>query len=299
MSHLPFTIAAYILNSVAVLVDKFLLTTKVPDPLIYIFYFSFFSLMAFFLLPFTNTPSSEVWAVASLSTLLWTMGAYLMYKAFQIGLISRVVPIIGVLVPVFLLIYASTSSTITPGQFLAVVVLILGLVSLTLFDWGNKVVQKNELILELLSSLLFALSYIVLKQAYQKEDFLTVLVYSRFILIPVGVIILLVPTLRRRVLTGGGGPKLNLLSKTGIVFLLGGLAGGLAEILITFSISLANPALVNSLQGVQYAFLFIASLFLGIKFPNVYQETIKNGFNLISKILGILLVGVGLYLLSK
>lgn len=298
MSHLPFAITAYLLNALAVLVDKFLLTKRIPDPLIYIFYFSIFSLLAFLLLPLTHPPSLSVWALASLSTLLWTLAAYLMYQAFQIGLISRVVPLIGVLVPIFLLIPAALTSAISQDQSISVMVLILGLVFLTLPDWRGKQVQSREMMLIFLASLLFALSYLVLKQAYSKEQFLTVLVYSRFVLIPVGLVILAVPSLKKRVLTGGGGPKLSLLSKTGLIFLAGGVAGGLSEILLTFSISLANPALVNSLQGIQYGFLFIASLLLAKKFPAIYKETIKNTASLISKILGLLLVSLGLYLLA-
>jgi len=302
MNHLPFTILAYLLNAAAVTVDKFLLTRKVPDPLIYIFYFSVFSLLVLPLLPFTNMPSTSTWILASISTLFWTTGAYLMFKAFQIGSVTRIVPVIGVVTPLILLIQASFSATITTSQFLSIVVLLSGLILLIIPDLSGKF-SKKELTLEILASLFFAISYLFLREAYLRQDFLTVLVYSRLILIPLGLIILLIPNLRARVLTGGGPaspagrPKLNLLSKTGFIFILGQVAGGSSELLLTFSISLATPALVNSLQGVQFGFLFLCSLVLAKKFPDVYQESLKKA-HLIYKISGLALVGIGLYFLT-
>jgi hypothetical protein len=81
------------------------------------------------------------------------------------------------------------------------------------------------------------------------------------------------------------------------LFIFGSVAGASSELLITFSVSLATPALVNSLQGSQYLFLFIASLFLGKKFPEIFKEKhthLKTTF----KILGILCIALGLYILA-
>ncbi|MBU1000369.1 hypothetical protein KKE78_03175, partial [Patescibacteria group bacterium] len=95
MSHIPFTLTAYLFNAFSVLANKFLLNKTIPDPLIYVFYISLASLLAVFCLPFTKIPSFEVFLIASLSTMLWTLGAYFMFKALKIGQVSRVIPIIG------------------------------------------------------------------------------------------------------------------------------------------------------------------------------------------------------------
>lgn len=295
MSHLPFTILAYLLNSVAVTIDKFLLTKHFPDPLVYVFYFSVFSLVALFLLPFTTPPSIQTFAMASISTLLWTTGAYFMFKAVQKGQVSRVIPIIGTLTPLLLLIHAAFFGNVTQTQFLAAGILIFGLLFLTLSDLKGRP-SKQELILEFFAATLFAVSYLILHEAYKMDYFLTVLVYSRFILLPVGALILIIPKLRRIVLAQNG-PKINFLSKTGALFLIGQMAGGTSEILLTFSIALATPALVNSLQGVQYGFLFLFSIILAKIFPDVYHEKYTR-LVLSQKILGIGMIGTGLYLLA-
>ncbi|KKQ16112.1 MAG: hypothetical protein US28_C0005G0027 [Candidatus Daviesbacteria bacterium GW2011_GWA1_36_8] len=295
MSHLPFTILAYFLNGIAVTVDKFLLVKHIPNPLIYIFYYSLVSCVILLATPFTKFPSFEVLFLASISTLLWTTGAYLMFRALQIGVLSRVIPIIGTLIPLFLLIDSSINGTINLNETWAVLFFIFGLISLTIFDWKGKI-SLSEVVLEVGSALFFAISYIILRQAYLQENFLTVFVWSRPILIPVGIIILLVPKLRRIVLAKEG-PRLKFFSKAGALFAIGQVSGGTSELLLTFSISLATPALVNSLQGTQYIFLFILSLFLAKKFPEIYKENLSRVV-IIFKILGIFCIGAGLYILA-
>jgi glucose uptake protein GlcU len=297
MNYLPFVLLAYFFNGIAVLIDKFLLTAKIKDPLVYIFYISLFSFLLVLLLPFTHVPSLFVFVLASISTIIWTSGLYFMYKALQVGLVSRVIPIIGVLIPTFLVVDAVFTKSVTQMELFAIFVLILGLVFLTVFEWRGHI-RRHELAFEFTSALLFAISYIILRQAFLMDDFLTVLIWSRLIFIPLAIVMLLIPVSRRIIFVKDeDGPKFSLKSKAGLLFMFGSAAGGSSELLITFSVSLATPALVNSLQGSQYLFLFIASLFLGKKFPEIFKEKhthLKTTF----KILGILCIAVGLYILA-
>ena len=296
MTYLPFALLAYFFNGVAVLIDKFLLTAKIKDPLVYIFYISLFSFAMVLLLPLTHIPKLEVFVVASISTVIWTSGLYFMYKALRVGLVSRVVPVIGVLIPMFLMVEAVFTKSINQAEFAAIIILILGLIFLTIFEWRGHI-RKHEIAFELISAFLFAVSYLILRQAFLMDSFLTVLVWSRMILMPLAFIILLVPAGRKLVLVKDEGLKFSLKSKPGLLFLLGQASGGSSELLITLSVSLATPALVNSLQGSQYLFLFIASLFLGKKFPEIFKEQhtpLKTAF----KILGIICIALGLYILA-
>lgn len=295
MSHIPFTISAYLFNAFSVLANKFLLNKTIPDPLIYVFYISLVSFLAVLTIPFTKAPTLEVFGVASLSTVLWTLGAYFMFKALKIGQVSRVIPIIGTIIPLILLGFASGTNAISENQIWAVLILIGGMVFLTLTQWQGKL-NMLEIIFEALSASGFAVSYIVLRQAYLQLDFFSVLVWSRLILLPFALFVLLIPTLRRKIITSKG-LKINFLSLEGLVFLGGQVSGAISEFLLLFSISLANPALVNSLQGAQYVFIFIFALILSKKYPTIFSE--KYTFlNLTTKIIGIGLIGIGLYLLA-
>jgi uncharacterized membrane protein len=134
MSYLPFALLAYLFNGIAVLIDKFLLTAKIKDPLIYIFYISLFSFAILLLLPLTHIPSLFVFILASISTVIWTSGLYFMYKALRVGLVSRVIPIIGVLIPIFLMVVAIFTKSINNSEIIAIIILVLGLVFLTIFE---------------------------------------------------------------------------------------------------------------------------------------------------------------------
>lgn len=295
MNHLPFTLTAYFFNALAVLSSKFLLNKAIPDPLIYVFYISLFSLPAILAIPFTNIPSLQVFFMASVSTLFWTTGAYFMYKALKVGLVSRVIPIIGTTVPLILLIFASGTNVLTLLQTMAVLTLILGMVVLTLPDWGGKF-SKKELFFELMSAICFALAYVILRQAYLQLDFFSVIVWSRLVLLPLTLSVLLIPNFRRKIITSNR-LKINFLSGAGMIFLGGQLSGVLSELLLLFSISLANPALVNSLQGTQYVFLLFFALVLSKKLPAVFQEK-YTPLILILKLSGIGLISAGVYFLS-
>lgn len=294
MNHLPFTLLAYFFNALSVLSSKFMLNKTIPNPLIYIFYISLISLLGILAIPFTKIPNLETFILASSSTLIWTLGAYFMYKALKIGQVSRVIPIIGTLIPVILLIFASGTNAVTIYQIQAIIILIIGMIVLTVSDWKGRF-NKKEILFEILSATFFAVSYIILRQAYLHLDFFSVLVWSRLILLPVGIILLAIPGLRRQIITSSG-PKINFFSKTGLIFLGGQTSGAISEFLLLFSISLANPALVNSLQGTQYVFLLIFALILSVKYPAIFEEKYTL-LILFSKICGIGLIGLGLYLL--
>lgn len=297
MSHIPITVVAYLLNGVGVLIDKALLTNHIKNPLTMIFYMSAFSALALLAVPFLPVPSFLVFVLASASTIIWTSGLYFYLHATKIGQPSRVVPIIGSLIPIFLIVYYGfVDREITQTQMIAALILVLGMGSLALSGlkghWSSK-----EIVFEIISAFLFAISYIILKEAYTLGDnFLMVLVWSRTILIPVGLVILVIPALKRIALVKDN-QTINFRSRVGALFLVGQGAGGISELLLTYSISLANPALVNSLQGTQYVFLFIANIFLSKKYPKIFEEKL-NLVNVTSKIIGIALIGIGLYLLA-
>lgn len=287
MNHIPFTITAYLFNALAVTANKFLLNKAIPDPLIYVFFISLVSILAILALPLTKVPTLDIFLIASVSTIFWTTGAYFMFAALKIAAVSRVIPIIGTLIPLILLISASLTNSVSQNQVVAVVILLIGMIFLTRSDLQGKL-GKKEIIFEILSAMTFALSYIILRQAYLKLDFFSTIVWSRLILLPLCLFMLLVPHIRKKIITSKGS-TINFFSKDGLIFLGGQAAGIISELLLLFSISLANPALVNSLQGTQYIFLLIFGL---VFFKEKYTSA-----SLISKITGIAAIGIGLYLL--
>jgi len=287
MSHLPFTLLAYFLNSISVTVNKILLKKDIPDPFAYIFYISIFSLILLPAIIFTQVLSLTVFTQASISTLSWITGAYFMFKALKTGQVSRVIPVIGTILTLILFFEAARTSSISLNQTWAIFFLVMGLIFITLIDWKGKF-SKKEILYETISACFFAISYILLRKAYLQAPFFSVLVQSRLILIPLILFILSLPSLRKKVIIKPAISK-NSFSKTGLIFLAGQVSGGASELLLLFSISLANPALVNSLQGTQYIFLLVFGLFLKEKYTKLA---------LFFKLVGIIFIAMGLYVLT-
>lgn len=297
MSHLPFTLTAYFFNAAAVLVDKILLKRNIGHPLTYVFYISAASLLSMVVVFFAPLPTLTGLILASISTLLWTTGAYFMFAALKDGQVSRVIPVINTLVPIFLLVAGLSTASLTQNQALAVSLLILGILSITLPYWRGEFTYQ-EIKLEFLSAIFFTVSYLVLHQAYLQSNFLAILGWSRLVLIPLLLIFVLLPQCRKLIFASKEGqPHFKLLSKVGLLFAGGQVAGGTSEFLITYSISLANPALVNSLLGVQYVFLFIGSLLLARKYPQIFNEKFTF-LNITGKVAGFALLAGGLYLIA-
>jgi hypothetical protein len=204
-----------------------------------------------------------------------------------------------VLTPLFLLLYSFFTGIIALNEIWAVLLLVIGLLFLVARDLKGTITLR-EALFEIFASLFFAASYTLLHEAYAQSNFLTVFIWAKLVLIPVGIIILSIPKTRHIVLAKNheqAHRKPFWKSKVGMLFLFGQACGGGAEMLLSYSISLATPALVNSLQGLQYVFLFIFGLLLSKKFPKVYGEKYSVSI-IIIKIIGIAIIATGLFTLA-
>ena len=93
--------------------------------------------------------------------------------------------------------------------------------------------------------------------------------------------------------------KLKTNEKTSLLFICFQASGGLAGILQSFAISLApisSLAIMNSLRGVQYIFLFLITLFFSFFFPKILKEDISKK-SIIQKTIAIIFIVAGLAVL--
>jgi drug/metabolite transporter (DMT)-like permease len=91
--------------------------------------------------------------------------------------------------------------------------------------------------------------------------------------------------------------KIKFTKKTGAIFLFGQACGGISFFLINYAFSLNSVTLVHALQGVQYIVLFLIIIILSKKFPKVLEEKLTPNV-LGQKIIAIILIGIGLYVLT-
>lgn len=290
------TILAYLLNSISLTIDKFLLSKSIPNPISYVFYINAIGLISLLLLPFTKIPSLYQFFLFSSTTIIWSLAAFFMFQAIKTGFVARVVPMIGVVTSLLLLFQQTMDQSIGTNQTIAVCILILGLILITASDLRKKIIFK-EISLEILSGFLFALFYIVLKISYIDSDFLSVLVWSKIIIIPTVLIIFLVPLLKRKIIGTSGEGEIKLNSLSGIIFSAGQIIGGLSGFFIYMAVAFSNPAFVSSMQGIQYVFLFLFTILLTRKFPSIFHLE-ATFLNISTKMAGIILIFSGLFLLS-
>jgi drug/metabolite transporter (DMT)-like permease len=319
---LAIALTSYLINAGVYVGDKFLLSKKVHSSIAYAFYVGIWSFLNIFLLVADPwLPNWQQLGVDLAAGLIFLATLIFWYKALHQSEATRVVPIVGALIPVFSygLGFIFLHEQLTERELLAFLILIIGgvLVSVkhtkfyelqtvanrvrTVF--GNALggihaeyrPTRRLIINSIISAFFFAAFYVLIKYVYSTQPFVGGFVWSRMGSF-IGVhLMLLVPAWRKLIFEkhiGESSKPKNLV----LFFSIRGLAA-FAFILLNRAVSMGNVAVTNALQGSQYIFLFFMVLFLSSKYPKVLKEEL-SGEVLFQKIIGAVLVGIGMYMLA-
>ncbi|MDO8638968.1 MAG: hypothetical protein Q7R43_05305, partial [Candidatus Daviesbacteria bacterium] len=184
------------------------------------------------------------------------------------------------------------------SQYLAFSILMAGTLVLTANLWRRKLQFSKKLLWIISSGFFFALSYILIRESFLYSNFLNGFIISR-IAAALFVLTFLIPKSVRSQVISFKKSEHGITSKNTLILMVAGqLMGGLSVTMITFGVSLASPALVNSLFGVQYLVILIASFLLAKKHPQLLDEDL-NKKTIFQKIIGAVIISIGLYLLAK
>ena len=314
------TITAYFINAGVYVADKFLLSKKIHSSITYAFYVGIWSIFNFALLVFDPwTPGLRELLIDLLAGMIFLATLIFWYKALHQSEATRVVPIVGALIPIFSFLFSFIflGETLGERQLLAFFILIMGgiLISVkqTRFYAVREVANRfkdifgdtlggihatyrptRRLIMNsITSALFFAGYYVLIKYIYMHQPFIGAFVWSRLGSFLGVLLILFVPDWRKNIFEYQRGAK----SPKNLSFFFGvRLFAAMAFIMLNWAISLGNVALINSLQGVQYLFLIILVFVLSTHYPKYLREELGGGV-LLQKIIGATLVGTGLYML--
>ena len=300
MLWLTVAISAYLILAIVFLVDKYLLAGPIPNPKVYAFFVGLLGIFVLILLPFVDfkIPAIEQIFLSLSAGIIFIWALFWFYRGLQLFEASRIVPAIGGLVPIFtfLLVYISSfgKEILSFWEGTAFLLLILGSVIITLEK--EKFINLPSLKISFLAAFLFSLSFVMSKYVYLAQPFWSGYIWIRIGGFLMALVFLFLPEVRRELLK----TKTNLPKKTAAIF-LGNQAGGAgANVLQNWAIALAPlayVAIVNALQGVQYAFLLIFTIFLSLKLPQILKEEISKEI-LLQKLLAILCIGGGLTILA-
>jgi drug/metabolite transporter (DMT)-like permease len=329
MSWLSIVIIAYFINAVVAVIDKSLLVRRIPDPLVYAFYVGFLSIFALALPYLSCLPIffSGSFACGGLSWpgfpnflidigagLIFLLALFLFYSALKTGEVSRVVPVVGGLTPVFILLlsFLFLGERLNFWQAGAFVFLVTGGIVVSLEkDMGIEVgrIRKKKFFgawkMSLAAALVLAIFYICAKSIYSHQEFISGFVWSRMGSFLGSVALLLFIKNRRAVfgaarnleLSVGQPAKLRLALLVGSLVVFNKVLAGAAFVLLNYAISLGNVALVNAAQGTQYVFLLGLTFVVAAKKPHILEE---NMTHLIfwQKLFAVLLIAAGLMILA-
>ena len=291
------------MNALAFLMDKFLLSSKrIPSPFVYAFFIGGLGILALVLIPFgVVIPSSAEIIRALVAGATFIIALVFFFAGLKENEASRVVPLTGAFVPgfTFVLAYVFLAERLGQTDILAFVALVIGGVLITIepaSSAGRHHGRGRALgyAYAVIAAFIFAVSFVITKQVYLEQEFISGFVWSRVGGFLMALSFLLIPSARHGILHQ---PRQKGSAKTAALFFTGQVAGALGFVFVNYAISLASVSLVNAMQGVQYAFLLLMVIMLSKKFPRVLSERL-TGTVLVQKIAAIILISAGIGLIA-
>jgi uncharacterized membrane protein len=286
---LSLALIAYLFNSVAFIIDKYLLTAVIPRPFGYAFWVAVLSLAVVVFIPFgVHLQDLSYLTIAFISGGTFFMALIYLYRAIRkssVSVASTQVSVMSVAFAYFLSIFLLGDSFMV-RDLIAFGVVALGI---TLLGKTGQHVWREAFI----GGLLFGISLVTLKMSFDLSNFINGFFWTRMGFIGAALITLPFPIARKEIFHSYKGSQLT--SK--FLFVLGKIIAGLGFLFLDLAIQLGNVALVNALLGSQFVFIFILSLMLGGKVPAVAEDTALP--TLVRKFSGIILVIIGLTQLFK
>jgi len=301
MNWMEVALIAYIFIGIQTILDKFLISSnRIAHPAIYTFYSGILSLPILLLAPlgFHGIGGVEFfWNI--FSGALFAYGILFMFFALRKNEASRVVPIVGAVVPVvtFVLSFFVLGSVLKSQQISGVILLIIGgfLIS---FEVSNKKKRKlfSGFYLSILSGIFFGIAFIIFKKLYLADNFFNVFLWTRIGLFAGAMTLFLVPDWRKIIvnslLHAKKSPKRDY--QTGFLFVGNKILGGVGSILLQRAISIGEVTIVNALVSIEYAFIFLVGIFLSLRWPDIFHEK-RNGREIMEKVLAIAIITAGIF----
>ncbi len=306
MDWILIAISAYLILALVNLADKFLLENLVSSTKTYTFLVGVLGAAVIVLAPWFLEWPGVFWLLVNLVTgALFPVALLLLYRSLKIGDVSKIIPLIGGLVPIFTIGLALLflGETFSPRQWLALFFLLFGTVLLAWLPnghslwtkaliWFGLVKQKNliALITAASASLIFAVFFVATKYIYLNQSFLSAFIWVRLGTLLFVSFLLFPGQIRKEIFTG----LKSLKQKKSILFFANQGVAAVGFLLQNYAVFLGSVAVVNALQGVQYAFLLILGGLISVFFPKLLHEDISKGI-IIQKIIAISLISIGLY----
>jgi len=297
MLWLTAIIFSYLFFALASLGDKIVLAGP-SKPKSYTFFVGLLSLVSVVIIPFVDFsfPSGIGLGYIILEAIVYVAGLYAMFYALDKFDVSKVISVIGATQPVVIALLSVLYwgyQEIKGNEVLAFIILLTGSVLISIDK--NLKIDRKALAMSLITAVLFSLDFIFTKFVYMEMSFWQGFIWMRIFSFIFVLVFLLDKGFRKELKEDNSGFG----KKTGLLFITAQIFGGLANILQSLAISLVPItylAIMNSMKGLQYVFLFILVVLFSVFLPKVLKEELSKRI-IIQKIISILLIGLGLAIL--
>ncbi len=299
------TVSAYLFGALANILDKFLLGSKrFSSAPVYAFYVGVFSLWALFFAPFgLRVPSLSGLTICFGSGIIFLLGILLLYFAIGKAQASRVVPVVGAVLPLatFLISLPLQAEKLSTVQFLGILLLIFGGLLIS-FDLPLQLGKKkffSGFSFAIGAGILLAISYVAFKNLSASENFVTWYVWTRVGGFLGALSLLMVPIWRRDILKSFHVHKKNKKQalSTGVIFVGNKVVGGLSALLLNYAITLGSVTLINALVSIQYVFVLILVWLVSQKYHQIFEEKLYF-WDWAQKIVAIGVIAVGIFFIK-
>ncbi|MEK9175623.1 MAG: hypothetical protein AAB795_03485 [Patescibacteria group bacterium] len=317
MSWIFFAIISYFFSALSQIVDKILLRARLPSSATYAFYTGISSILVIILLPFgVSFLPFSVLLLALLSGIVFVPAIYLLFISLRRCDVSRIVPIIGGAIPIFLLLisFVWSGQLLGARQLIAVLLFVVGGLILTIESEHSNLSDSfvahilgvkgkrlkicnyetgKGIIVAMCSAFFFALTYFLSKQVYEfSTPFLSEFFWIRIGSVLSTLCMLLIPIIRQEIFA-----TTYTISKSSASIIFGNKvigAGGFFFLNISFSVASNQNyiVIINAMKGLEHFFIFIFSFFLTIFFPHLLYEEFDY-HSIILKLAGITFIGFG------
>lgn len=299
MLWIPIAVSAYFFLALVAIIDKKLLTYRIPEPISYAFYVGLLNIVTLVLIPFGFKILDTTLILFAISAgIAFVVGIYFLYSTLRLSEASRALPLIGATTPLFILFFSTviTKTHLTNHELSAIGLFIAGGLLLSikqnhsapLFQISRHDISIKIVVPGILAAFFFACSLFLTEEVFNQTDFISGFVWMRIGNVLAAFFILLLPTARKIIFH----TSRQLAPSSKKIFLANQFMGGTGNILLNIAVFLGPVAVINAMQGVQYFFLFLLALF----FTAFYPRIIRESFNLrilASKLIGILLIAAG------
>lgn len=289
-----FSILAAFCWSISYIIDKYIVTKLVRNPLVPIVALGIFGLIAsaavYFIHGFPPLSNFNI-LLSIIAGVIWGFGSIFYFRVVKTEEISRIVPIYHIS-PIFVSIFAGIflGEIFTPIKYLGIILLVMGAVFVSSKNFLSIKVGKAFWSL-ILSAVFFASSYVLQKYLLNFADFWTIFAHMRIgsALALAPIMFLYFPELIRNI-KEYGNRVIFAISASEIMNLT-------ALVFIAIAASIGYITLVNTMSSLDSFFVLLFTVVLSRFFPSILKEEISKSI-ILQKVLAISLIFAGVILIT-